>query len=99
MRISCGILVAAMLVALSQPALAVCIYRGLAKMCQGNPTYEKSGGASKRLMINYADPPAVVPSDLKTIVLQPIAQSGDAAWVLTRPDGDAAPACEPGLSC
>ncbi|WP_395022598.1 hypothetical protein [Dongia sp.] len=111
MRVSCGIVAAAMLAALSQPAAAVCVYRGLATMCYDDnaPKYEKSGGGSKALMVEYADPPAAVPGDLKAIVMQPVASSDDNAWVMTpgssagaataRSIDVSAPACEPGLSC
>ncbi len=112
MRISCGILAAAMLAALSQPALAVCVYRGLATMCYDDPRtskYEKSGGASKTLMVEYGNPSADVPGDVKAIVMQPMASSDDNAWVMMPGSSDgavtprtvnvAAPACEPGLSC
>jgi hypothetical protein len=106
MRVISGFVAVAMLAALAQPALAVCVYRGLATMCYDEPKgflYEKDAGGSEN-----ADRPTDVPTDLKTIVLRPNG-SGDAAWVMTPGSSDgaatarslnvAAPACEPGLSC
>jgi hypothetical protein len=67
MRIGFGILAAALLAALSQPALAVCVYRGLATMCykdSKDSRYEKDPGGSTTLTLDNADRPADAPSEL-----------------------------------
>jgi len=102
MRVICGIVAAAMLAALCQPASAVCIYRAAAKTCRDDPKYwTPSAGPEKEAPA----PPSV--SSVKTIVMRPSAPT-DNAWVMLPEGGDGAttpisvvvaPACEPGTSC
>ena len=81
MRVISGLVAAAMLTALAQPALASCVYHGAAKICHDDPKDWTPAvaldppGPEKEAP---AEPPA---SSLKTIVMQPSA-SIDNAWVM-----------------
>jgi hypothetical protein len=115
MRVISGFVAAAMLVALSQPAFAVCIYRGTAKTCGDDPKYwapaqgpEKETSVQAPLITDNEPPSAQGLSSVKSIVMQPSALT-DNAWVLLPENRDGAttlvstmttaPACEPGTNC
>jgi hypothetical protein len=101
MRVFFGLLAAAMLVLLAQPALAVCLIRGGTVSCYDDPKYWEAtilpetkapGGAS-----------------VKAIVLRESSAQDNNAWVMTRQNSNtvpasgttnaAAPACSLGVNC
>lgn len=93
MRVISGFVAVAMLAALTQPALAVCVNRGGANTCYDDPKYWTAAVSPEQ-----ENPDGSV----KTIVLHPSALSGN-AWVMT-PQGSgaadaAAPACSLGVDC
>jgi hypothetical protein len=104
MRVISGFVAATMLVALSQPAWAVCINRGGAVTCHDDPKYWQASVGPEKAENSDADAGASV----KTIVLESRDLSGN-AWVMTPQSGGGAitpagadagvPACELGVNC
>ena len=84
MRIISGLLAAAMLAGLAQPALAVCLIRGGTISCYDNPKYCEA--------TTLPETQAPDGASVKAVVLHESTDQHDNAWIMTRQNSNAAPA-------